>query len=116
MKTRKELKEAYKSMKFKMGVFQVRNTANGKIFIDSSTDLERIWNRHRTQLKFGGHPNQKLQEDWRKYGEEAFVYEILDQLPESDDRSPADISRELKALEDMYVEELQPFGERGYHI
>ncbi|MCB9282706.1 MAG: GIY-YIG nuclease family protein [Lewinellaceae bacterium] len=114
MKTRKELKEEYKNKKFKKGVFQIRNTANGKIFIGSSTDLEKIWNRHRAQLNFGGHPNAELQKDWKALGEEAFVYEILEELPEPDDAS-TDSSRELKALEQMYLEELQPFGEKGYH-
>ena len=114
MKTRKELKEEYKNKEFKKGVFQIRNTANGKIFIGSSTDLEKIWNRHRAQLNFGGHPNQGLQKDWQTLGEEAFVYEILEELPEPEDGT-IDISRELKALEQMYLEELLPFGEKGYH-
>mgnify|MGYP002383887052 CR=1 FL=1 len=52
--TQKELKEKYKQMKFPMGVFQIRNTVNGKIFVDSSTNLPAIWNRHKTQRDF--HP------------------------------------------------------------
>ncbi|MBK7410370.1 MAG: GIY-YIG nuclease family protein [Saprospirales bacterium] len=114
MKTRKELKEAYKNKKFKMVVFQIRNTANGKIFIESSTNLEAIWNRHRAQLNFGGHPNPGLQADWKTMGEAGFVYEILEELDVEDDTT-TDYSRELKALEEMYMEELQPFGEKGYH-
>ena len=77
MKTTKELKDEYKQMKFKMGVFQIRNTVNDKIFVGSSTDLDAIWNRHRVQLNFGNHQNAELQNDWKELGPERFVYEIL---------------------------------------
>ena len=43
---KKDLKQDYKQMKFRMGVFQIRNTLNNKIFVDSSMDLVAIWNRH----------------------------------------------------------------------
>lgn len=63
MKTKKELKRIYKEKKFKMGVFQIRNTSNQKIFVGSSIDLDAIWNRLRTELKFGSYPNAPLQKD-----------------------------------------------------
>ncbi len=34
MTTRKELKEEYKQRKTQMGVFQIRNTENGNVFIE----------------------------------------------------------------------------------
>lgn len=47
MKTKKEIKDSYKQLKFKVGVFQIRNIINNKIYIESSTDLVAIWNRHK---------------------------------------------------------------------
>ncbi len=114
MKTQKELKEAYKQMKVPMGVFQIRNTVNGKIFVDSSNNLDAIWNRHRAQLGFGSHPNTALQQDWNTFGEENFRYEILSVL-EQKEGDATDYAKELKVLEAMYKEELQPYGEQGYH-
>ena len=70
MKTRKELKEAYKQRKSKMGVFQIKNNTNGKIFIGSSIDLDAMWNRQKMQLQFGNHPNKALQKEWKEFGEE----------------------------------------------
>lgn len=114
MKTKKELKEEYKQKKFKMGVFQVRNLVNSKIFIGSSPDLEAIWNRQKTQLKFGSHPNKKLQADWQQFGAENFTFEILAEIKQ-DKEGATDYSVEIKELEELYLEELQPYGEKGYN-
>lgn len=114
MNTRKELKEAYKNQKFPMGVFQIRNKANGKIFIESSANLDTIWNRHRFQLQMGGHPNAELQKDWNQTGEENFVFEILEEIRQ-EGGTTADYTQEIKTLAEMLMETLQPYGEKGYH-
>ncbi len=69
MKTKKEIKEEYKQMKFPMGVFQIRNLQTNKVFIDNSTDMDSKWGRHKMELKFGSHRNTTLQKDWNEYGE-----------------------------------------------
>lgn len=112
--TREELKAEYKQIKPKIGVYQIKNTVNGKIFIGSNTNLEAIWNRHRLQLNFGNHPNVLLQEDWKTFGEAQFSYEILSEIKQEDDKT-VDYSKELKQLEQMFIEELQPFEDKGYH-
>ena len=115
MKSKKELKNSYKEMKFKIGVFQVRNTANQKIFVGSSTDMEAIWNRIRTELKFGSYPNAALQADWNTFGEENFVFEILSEIKQDDDNESVNYRKEARQLEQLYIEELQPFGDKGYN-
>ncbi len=114
MKTKKELKEDYLNKTFPMGVFQIRNKTNGKVFIEGSINLDAIWNRHRTQLKWGGHPNAGLQKDWNAMGEDNFVFEILETIEPGDDPG-IDYAREIKTLETMMIEERQPFDEKGYH-
>lgn len=114
MKTRKVLKEEYKQKKFKMGVFQIKNKINSKIFIGSSMDLNAIWNRQRMQLKLGNHPNSELQKDWKEYGKESFSYKILAEIKQ-DDEKEMDYKKELKVLEELYIEELNPFEEKGYN-
>ncbi|MCB9082246.1 MAG: GIY-YIG nuclease family protein [Lewinellaceae bacterium] len=111
---RKALIDAYKNRKSRQGIFQIRNLKNGKIFLESSTDLDKIENRHRFQLNMGGHPCSGLQADWKTYGDAAFVFETLYELDIPED--PAyDVKKELKLLEQMHLEELQPYGEKGYH-
>lgn len=114
MKTKKELKDAYKQMKFSMGVFQIRNVVNGKVFIGSSDNLDAIWNRHRTELNFGGHRNTTFQKEWKEFGEENFRFEILSEI-EHREGEGIDYKKELTQLEKMFIEELQPYEEKGYH-
>jgi hypothetical protein len=114
MKTRKELKEEYKQMKFKMGVFQIKNKVNGKLFLGSSTDLSAIWHAQKLQLELGIHQNSDLQQEWTEYGAENFIYEIREELIRTDDK-PLDYAKEVRTLEEMIIEEIQPFGEKGYH-
>jgi group I intron endonuclease len=117
MKSKKEIKDNYKQLKFKIGVFQIRNTVNNKIYIESSTDLVAAWNRHKFQLKFGTHPNIELQKEWNEFGEEKFVYEILSVSEiKQDDVEKTDYRNDAKQLEKMFIEELQPFNDKGYNI
>lgn len=111
---RKELKDAYKNIKFRAGVFQIRNRVNGKVYVEGSVNLDKIWNRHRTELAIGGHRNTELQQDWNRYGEEQFAFEIIGELT-VDQQTDEELKKEVKLLEKMYVEELQPYGEKGYH-
>jgi hypothetical protein len=115
MKSNKELREDYKQKKFKIGVFQIRNLSNRKIFIGSSVNLDAMWNRIQAELRFGGHRNEALQNDWKAFGENGFVFEILSELKQ-DDSKEIDYSRDVKKLEEMFLEELQPYGENGYHV
>lgn len=114
MKTRKELKEEFKQIKYKMGVFQIRNTVTGKIYIGSSLDLKAIWHAQKLQLDMGMHQNSDLQKDWKEYGPESFIYEILEEIHESEAK-PLDYKKEIKALENMIIEDLQPFENKGYN-
>lgn len=114
MKSQKELKEAYKQQKFRIGVFQIRNAVNGKIFVGSSVNLDAIWNRNRSELNFGGHRNEVLQKEWKEYGGNNFRFEVLAELEQKEGEAK-DYGREVKELEVLYLDELQPFGEKGYN-
>ncbi|MEZ5147360.1 MAG: hypothetical protein R2759_09850 [Bacteroidales bacterium] len=82
--------------------------------IGSSNDLNAIWNRIRTQLRFGNFMIDDLQMT-ENIGEENFKYEILSEL-KHDNPDKTDYSKDIKALEELYLEwELQPYDERGYN-
>ena len=110
---RKARVREYKDSARPMGVFRVRNTASGRALLGSSVDLPSILNRHRAQLRLGGHPCRALQADWNALGAEAFAFEILDTL--SPDPSPArDPAHDLRELEAMWRERLQAEGAPSY--
>ena len=114
MKTRKELKDEYKQAKPRMGIFAIRNLTNGKLYVARATNLDLIWKGEQFKLNANGHPNKSLQQDWNSSGAENFSFEILHELKLSDDPA-TDARSELLALEQLVIEDMQPFGERGYN-
>ncbi|MDH3404448.1 MAG: GIY-YIG nuclease family protein [Acidobacteriota bacterium] len=111
---RKELIRQYKESPRPMGVYRVRNTLDERSLVGSSLDVQAMLNRHRAQLRMSSHRNARLQGDWDARGAEAFVFEVLDLLPprEEPDYDPAD---DLAVLEQLWLERLTPYGERGYN-
>ena len=97
------------------GVYQVKNTVNGKVLLGSSLNLEGPLNRHRFMLKIGSHTNKELQNDWNELGSENFIFEILEVVNIKNDPN-FNLKDELTLLEQIWLEELQPVGERGYNI
>jgi len=104
----------YKLTHRPMGVFQIRNKSNGKVFIDSSVNVPGKINRHTLQLNMGSHPNKRLQADWNELGPGSFEFETLEPLEPRDDPS-YDYKSDLEVLEDLWLERESPFGESGYN-
>lgn len=114
MKSRKDLIRAYKERRRVAGVFQIKNTANGKVLLGSSLNVDGPLNSHRFMLRSGKHLNEALQKDWAAFGEDSFTFEILETVPESDNPQ-TNVEDELSLLEQIWLEKLQPFGHKGYN-
>ncbi|MFN8424954.1 MAG: GIY-YIG nuclease family protein [Anaerolineales bacterium] len=114
-KSRRELNREYAERIKPAGVYQVKNLSNGKVLLGSSLNLEGPLNRHRFMLKVGSHTNKALQKDWNDLGTEKFAFEILEEVQRKDDPT-FNLSDELTLLEMIWLERLQPFGERGYNL
>jgi group I intron endonuclease len=110
----KQLKKNYQRSARIMGVFLIRNNLTNKVFVGSGLDLHGIINRHKFDLTNGSHRNKQLQSDWNELGSNNFAFEIVDQLTT---RQGADVNYrdEINSLENLWIEKLQPFGERGYN-
>ena len=111
---RAAIKRIYKQNAHEMGIYQIRNTANGKIYVGSSQNLEGTRNSRLFQLRMGKIVfSRELQNDLNQYGAGSFEFTVLDVLnkPEPGDN----VERLLSALELHWLGKLQPFGERGYN-
>lgn len=115
MNRKAELKADYKHNGHKlrkMGVYAIRNMANGKVFLDKSSNLEGAIERDRLWLARGGHMNAKLQQDWNLHGAAAFTFEILEAIDSTDE--PKNVSEEIAVMLEVWLDELQPYGDKGY--
>lgn len=114
MDRRKTLIREYKENPPPAGIFRITNTANGKILIGKGINVQGKMNSNLTQLQFKAHRNKALQEDWNRYGAKMFTFEVLDYL-ERDAAHPERQSEELSALEELWLDRLQPYGDKGYN-
>jgi len=112
--TRSELKRIYKQNSADMGVYQIKNRMNGKIYIDSCKNLDGTRNSRLFQLKMGKVVfSSELQKELDEFGADNFEFSVLEVLkkPELEGSS----IRLLAELELRWLDELQPFGARGYN-
>ena len=67
------------------GIYTITNNVTGKLYIGESLDIYRRWHdEHIPQLRKNRHYNKELQNDFNKYGEENFCFEILERYSGND--------------------------------
>lgn len=59
-------------------IYWIFNQVVGRAYVGSSVDAEKRLYNHRWHLLRGRHPNQKLQRAWDKYGNQAFLFEVME--------------------------------------
>lgn len=115
MKTKKELQREFKEQRKRAGVFRIVNTATGKTFLGSTSNLHGPLNKHRFMLSLGGHPNKALQADWNALGESCFRFEIVEAFEHKDEDPAFNLEDELSLLEEIWIEQVKPFSDSGYN-
>ena len=63
------------------GIYRILNRVNGKLYVGSAVEIENRWKTHLACLRGKYHINKHLENAWLKYGEEAFLFEIIEKCP-----------------------------------
>jgi group I intron endonuclease len=61
------------------GIYAIINTVNGKTYVGSSVDVGHRFIAHRSMLRKGTHSSRSLQGAWRKHGEAAFRFDVIEE-------------------------------------
>lgn len=112
---RKQMVDQYKQQKISMGIYQLQNKENNKIFIESINNLKSREFTLRMMLDSGRHPNKLLQEDWTKYGSDSFEYTVLEEVEIEHDVTPVYKKQKLDEMKTKWLEDKKPFGDVGYN-
>lgn len=64
-----------------VGIYCIENTLNHKKYIGKAVDIASRWRTHKCELRKGIHPNRHLQRAWNKYGEHAFYFYVIREVP-----------------------------------
>lgn len=59
-------------------IYKITNLINNKCYIGQAKDYKVRFYAHKNNLKRNKHENQYLQNAWNKYGEENFLFEVID--------------------------------------
>jgi group I intron endonuclease len=62
----------------KMGIYQIQNLVNGKVYIGSSINLDARRRNHFNDLKKNKHSNIKLQRAYNIHGQENFEFSVIE--------------------------------------
>jgi group I intron endonuclease len=65
-------------------IYRITNMINNKYYIGSAESFARREWQHKNDLKRGVHKNPHLQASWNKYGGDAFVFEVLEEVPQGE--------------------------------
>jgi len=73
---------------YKTGIYKITCTINNKIYIGSACGISHTskkqrgfakrWQEHINRLRSNSHRNKHLQSAWDKYGEDSFIFEIIE--------------------------------------
>jgi group I intron endonuclease len=62
------------------GIYRIKNKHTGRCYIGQSQHIAARWKQHRNALRNGRHHNPWLQASWEKWGEDAFLFEVVEEL------------------------------------
>jgi hypothetical protein len=77
---KKEAIRKFKEQKPLLGVYAIRCTASGPVWVGTSRNLDATRNGTWFSLRNGSYIDKPLQQEWNAHGEPSFTYEILETL------------------------------------
>lgn len=84
------------------GIYWIHNRISGIVYVGQASHfVSRFWH-HRRSLRRGTHHCKHLQRSWNKYGEDAFEFAIIEEVPCCKD--------DLKSCEQFWIDYLKFIG------
>lgn len=100
---KREIAREYREREKTQGIYAVRCTPTGEVWVGASRNPDKQQNSTWFQLRNNGHPNKVLQAAWNAHGDTAFTYEMLEDVK---DENPLLIDSLLKDREALWRKEL----------
>lgn len=100
-----------------IGIYEIRNVENNKVYVGSSLDLNRRFTDHKYLLRKNKHHSPILQRAWNKYGESNFEFSIIEYCSEEEIISREQHWSNMLLKADEYLDKNSKFFiENGYNI
>ena len=90
------------------GIYAIKHTSSGKLYVGSATDIFKRWTVHKSNLALGKHHSHRLQTAWDQSGPDSFQWLVLELVE--------DLSN-LVAKEQQWLDHYQSYKPSlGYNI
>lgn len=93
-----------------IGIYKIENIINHKCYIGQSINIKRRWEIHKSELKNNRHYNKYLQKAWNKYGENSFLFSVIEECSKL----------ELNEKEQYYIKKYNSYANKknskGYNL
>ena len=106
MDARRDLIRQYRERNPRGGVYKITNTRNGKCLLSHAIDIQAVQNRHDFLVATDCCIYPKLEDDWKRFGAKAFVFEALEVIEMKQGQSGDEFEGDLTALEQLWRERL----------
>jgi hypothetical protein len=113
-KTKKELIQQYNAREIVGGIYVIKNTCDGTVFLDASKDIRASKNRFDFSQKMEVCPIGKIKKDWDKLGSGLFVFETLEEYVKNESSSDREFLNDLGELKTLWSERLSEGGTAFY--
>ena len=104
--SRKELTRQYKDREVVGGIYAIRNTVNGKMFLGAATNIQSSINRFDFAMNTGSCIDPRLQKDWTAQNGKGFTFEVLEELKKGETQTDSQFSADINLLKEMWLEKL----------
>lgn len=86
--SRKAAIAAFKERKVQAGIYAVRCTASGQVWVGRSPNVDSVQTRLWFMLRTGANSHPEMQQAWDAHGAASFGFEILERLDEEQAITP----------------------------
>lgn len=99
----------YNGQSLKSGIYKITNKINGRVYIGSAKEFKERWKEHTYSLRHQRHSNKFLQADYNKCGEEAFLFEVIEE-------TEGMTKKERLVIEENYIKQHYDGGINCYNL
>ena len=109
--SKEDLKEQYKNRVIIGGIYCVKCSHINNIWIRSTTDMQGAENRFAFLVSTNSRPEMCMIEAWKKFGANAFSFEILEKIKKKETQTTREFSDDINTLLEFWIEKRN--GERN---
>lgn len=101
---KKKIITSYKERVIIGGIYAVKNIKTGKMLLEGTQDLAGSRNRFEFSKRTGSAVSFTIQKDWKAYGADCFIFEVLEELKKGDTQTPQEFAEDIKTLKELWKE------------